>query len=213
MKAFARLAWIPATFAWKAFRRLSIYLVRPRFAACGKRVLFDPFDSLHHDRISIADDVFIGSGAVFHASLSSITIGSKVMFGPQVMIMGGDHNTGEIGRYMYDVHDKRPDNDQPVVIQDDVWVGARTTILKGVTVGTGSIIAAGSVVTRSIPPYSMVAGVPARVVKPRFSPQELARHLAFLAGHGNQAPGECGDAVSSGGVAPNATDAVCGVDR
>lgn len=213
MSAIVRILVFPATLGWKALRRALMLLFRGRFARCGRNVLFSPFDSFDYAHIEVGDDVFIGAGAVFHATLSRITIGSKVMFGPQVMIMGGDHNTGEIGRYMYDVHDKRPDNDQPVVIQDDVWVGARTTILKGVTVGTGSIIAAGSVVTRSIPPYSMVAGVPARVVKPRFSPQELARHLAFLAGHGNQAPGECSDAVSSGGVAPNATDAVCGVDR
>ena len=58
--------------------------------------------------------------------------------------------------------------DQPVVIEDDVWVGANVTILKGVTIGHGSVVAAGAVVTKSCPPYSIIGGVPAKVLKKRF---------------------------------------------
>lgn len=52
-----------------------------------------------------------------------------------------------------------------IVIEDDVWIGERSTILKGVTVGKGSIVASNSVVTKNVPPMSIVAGNPARVVK------------------------------------------------
>ena len=58
--------------------------------------------------------------------------------------------------------------DQPVVIEDDVWVGANVTILKGVTIGHGSVVAAGAVVTKSCPPYSIIGGVPAKILRKRF---------------------------------------------
>ena len=56
---------------------------------------------------------------------------------------------------------------QFVVIEDDCWIASHSVILAGVTVGRGSIVAAGSVVTTDVPPYSIVAGVPARVIRPR----------------------------------------------
>ena len=98
------------------------------------------------------------------------------MFGPNVTIRGGNHNTSEIGKYMSDVHDKRPDDDQPVIIEDDVWVGTRSIILKGVRIGRGAIIAAGSVVNRNVSPYSIVAGMPARVIKWRWNAHDILEH-------------------------------------
>ena len=86
---------------------------------------------------------------------------------------------------MFDVKEKLPENDLPVFIEDDVWIGARAILLKGVTIGSGSIVAAGSVVTRSMPGNSIVAGVPARVVRSRFEPDALARHMAILGREGN----------------------------
>ncbi|MCE5187385.1 MAG: acyltransferase [Planctomycetaceae bacterium] len=142
----------------KLFQRLLMYLIRPLFKKCGRRVLFCPFDFFTYNTIELGNDVAIGFGAVFAAKETSITIGNKVMFGPNVSIRGGDHNTSVIGKYMYDVHEKRPQDDQPVVIEDDVWVGTNVTILKGVTVGRGSIIAAGALVNKDVPRYSIVGG-------------------------------------------------------
>ena len=85
-----------------------------------------------------------------------------------------------IGKYILDITEKLPENDAPVVIEDDVWCGANVTILKGVTIGRGSVIAAGSVVTRSIPPYSIAGGVPARVIKKRFSEEQIKEHERIL---------------------------------
>ena len=76
--------------------------------------------------------------------------------------------------------EKLPENDQDVIICDDVWIGANVTVLKGVNIGCGSIVAAGEVVTKNIPPYSIAGGVPARVIKDRFSPEELKLHLSML---------------------------------
>src|SRR5262249_55188027 len=146
------------------------YLYRPLFASCGVNFQFDPHGTYSFDTITVGDDVFLGSGAMLIASKSAIRIGNKVMCGPGVTMIGGDHNTSVVGRSMRDVAEKRPGDDLPVTVEDDVWIGARSTILKGVTVGRGAIVAAGAVVVSDVPPYSIVAGVPARVVKLRWDP-------------------------------------------
>ena len=120
--------------------------------------------------------MFIGTGSNFSAALSEIRIGNKVMFGSNVTIIGGDHNTSVMGAYMADTKTKRPEDDQAVIIEDDVWVGARATILKGVTIGRGAIVAAGAVVVRDVPPYTLVGGVPARVLKDRWTVEEILDH-------------------------------------
>lgn len=79
-----------------------------------------------------------------------------------------------------DSKEKLPENDAPVVIEDDVWIGANVTILKGVTIGRGSVVAAGVVVTKSCPPYSIIGGVPAKVLKMRFTPEEIVKHESIL---------------------------------
>lgn len=78
---------------------------------------------------------------------------------------------------------KDPDNDQDVIIEGDNWIGMNTTILKGVTIGRGCIVAAGAIVTKSTPPYSIVAGVPAKVIKMRFSEEDIIRHESALTNH------------------------------
>ena len=67
---------------------------------------------------------------------------------------------------MYDEDGAPKPETKPIVIEDDVWIGADATILKGVTIGQGSVVAARSVVVKSAPPHSLVAGNPARVIKP-----------------------------------------------
>jgi Bacterial transferase hexapeptide (six repeats) len=90
-----------------------------------------------------------------------ITIGSACLFGPEVAIRDDDaHYFGDTPK------------SAPITIEDHVWVGMRSTILKGVTIGEGSVIAAGSVVTSDVPPHSLAGGVPARVIKKEVSWRE-----------------------------------------
>ncbi|MHC5184451.1 MAG: acyltransferase [Planctomycetota bacterium] len=168
-------------YSGRVFRKMQMRLLRPLFKSYGKNFIFDPSGSFYtYGTITVGDDVYIGPFARLVSTESTITIGNKVMFGPHVIIMGGDHNTTQKGRFSRDVHEKLPENDLPVVIEDDVWVGARVTILKGVNVGRGAIIAAGSLVSKNVPPYTIVAGVPARLVKCRWGVDDILEHEALL---------------------------------
>lgn len=163
----------------KVIRKLIMVSIRPLFKSYGRNFQFDPFGQYSFSTITVGDYVYIGPGACFSA-IKGISIGNKVVFGPNVTIMGGDHNTGEIGRYMYDVKNKRENDDLPIVVNDDTWIGTGVIILKGVHVGRGAVIAAGSVVTHSIPPYAVVGGVPAQVIRFRWSLDEILAHEAAI---------------------------------
>jgi maltose O-acetyltransferase len=113
-------------------------------------------------RIVIGDNTFINSGTSI-GSLASITIGNNVAIGNYVLIMDSDfHNPAD---------HTLPGAKAPIVIEDGVWIGARATILKGVTIGKHAVIAAGAVVTKDVPAGALVGGVPAKVI--RYLHQEL----------------------------------------
>jgi acetyltransferase-like isoleucine patch superfamily enzyme len=164
----------------KVVNRLKMKIFSFNFYSIGKNVIFNSNDSFSYKNISIGNDVFIGQGAYLVASESKIVIGNKVMFGPMVTIIGGDHRYDVVGKFMFDVKEKLPENDLPVIIEDDVWIGACAIITKGVTISKGSVVAAGAVVTKSFPPYSIIAGVPAKVIKRRFSNEQIMKHEEML---------------------------------
>ena len=150
----------------------------PFFGAHGKNFSFDPDGEYYFRNIYAGDDVWLGSRPTLIASRSSIHIGNKVFFGPEVTIRGGNHNTTYVGKFMFDIKDtdKKPEDDLRVVIEDDVWIGTRAIILHGVTIGRGAIVGAGAVVTCSVPPYSIITGVPAKVFKFRWDIDTILQH-------------------------------------
>lgn len=149
---------------------------------CGKNVYLRPTcsDLKGLWNLSIGDGSSIPKGSTFYCTGAPLTIGKKVIFGPNPTIITGDHRTDVIGKFIMDSHDKLPENDVPVIIEDDVWAGANVTILKGVTIGRGSILAAGAVVTKSCPPYSIIGGVPAKILKYRLTIEEILEHERIL---------------------------------
>jgi len=92
-----------------------------------------------------------------------ISIGNNVMISPRVSIYAENHVFDQIDVTIKSQGVKK----ENVVIEDDCWIASNSILLAGVTIGKGSIVAAGSVVTQDVPPYSVVAGVPARVIKNR----------------------------------------------
>ena len=128
------------------------------------------------DRVAIRDAVmFAGNGCLvigdntvinercIITSMQEVELGANVMLASGVFILDVDHGFTRrdvpISQQGYKV--------EPVVVEDDVWIGAGVVITKGVTVGKGAIIGANSVVTKDIPPYSIVAGVPAKFIRER----------------------------------------------
>ncbi len=109
----------------------------------------------------LEDNVAIGPFNIINA-FDDCIIKKNSMLGPYVNINCADHGMelGEPMRFQRGTY-------EPVVIEEDCWIGSHSVILKGVTVGTGAVVAAGSVVTRDVPPFAIVAGVPAKVIGDR----------------------------------------------
>lgn len=167
----------------KIFDRLLMYVNRSLFRQCGKRTIFYPTKSdFLYENIIVGNDVFIGPRASFIAGISYISIGDKSFFGPNVTIRGGNHSSHIVGKLMadYSLIDKLTTDDEPVIIDDDVWVGTGAIILKGVHIGRGAIVAAGAVVSKDVPPYAIVVGVPAKVLKFRWSIESVLKHEEML---------------------------------
>lgn len=141
----------------------------------GRSSWLSPYGTyLYKKKIRVGDDVYIGKGAYISAT-EGLHIGNGVAIGPEVMIMGGDHKFDVAGKKMHQL--KSGGENRVITIEDDVWIGGRVTILKGVTVGEGAIIGAGAIVTRNVSPYSIYAGNPARRIGVRFKKEQLQAHL------------------------------------
>lgn len=141
------------------FRRI---LVKKLFRSVGEEVVVKSRCYFGDgSRISLGDYSQLSSGGRFNGR---ILIGSKVLMGPDVVMMATSHEYKDVSVPMMDQGEAK---ERPIVIGDDVWIGTRVIILPGVTVGSHSIISAGSVVTKDVESYSIVGGVPARVLKKR----------------------------------------------
>ena len=135
-------------------------------------------------RIELMDDVWLSRGCYLVAGPGmEITIGPKTYIGHRSLFYG--HGGIQIGRDVLMANDvqlicgnhtfarrdlpirAQPTEERPIIIEDDVWLGASAIVLGGVTVGQGAVVGAGAVVTHSLPPYSIARGVPARIVGQR----------------------------------------------
>jgi acetyltransferase-like isoleucine patch superfamily enzyme len=160
-----------------AVRNVLLFHVRYRWVVYGNNVHVQWTTRFRRQyRIArLGDHVGIGH----YCDISSdLIIGNHVLVAGSVAFLARDAHLPYIpGTTMFD----SPRGDKYcIVIEDDVWIGHGAIILSGVTIGRGSIIAAGSIVTKDVPPYSIVASQPAVVLKSRFSPEEILIHEAEL---------------------------------
>jgi len=134
------------------------------------------------NNIIIGDNFYIGKYSIIECDTQ---IGDNVIFANNVSLIGRyDHHYQQLGipiRLASQIRDKDYNwkgSNQKIIIEDDVWIGLGVVILSGVTVGKGSIVAAGSVVTKNLESYSIFAGNPAKKIKERFdSDDELKEHI------------------------------------
>ena len=158
-------------------------MIRASFGSCGKNVVVGSKCSFSGiENIHAGNHVLISSGSKILTTRAKVIIGDYTMLGQDLTIITGDHRIDILGKYMMEITDaeKLPENDSDVVIEGDVWAGTNVTILKGVRVGRGSVIASGAVVTKDVPPYSIVGGVPAKVLKKRFDEQTIEKHEKLI---------------------------------
>lgn len=109
-------------------------------------------------------DVLIGDYTrigLHNTVIGPVTIGSHVNLAQGITVTALNHNFEDPNKRI----DEQGISTTPVTIEDDVWIGANAVVLPGVTIGSHSVVAAGAVVTKDVPPHSLVAGVPAKVIK------------------------------------------------
>lgn len=117
----------------------------------------------------IRGDITIGEHSALNAgaaTIGTVTIGTAVRIASYAVLVGENHGTEDLDLPIA----IQPLTSVGIVVEDDVWIGANTTILDGVTIGSHSVVAAGAVVTKDVPPWSIVGGVPARVIRDRRDP-------------------------------------------
>lgn len=157
--------------------------------AVGKKCLVSPLSRVNPrtGKISVMDNCVIAPYAVIQGNVSlgnhcsvnafsmlvgygtaeddvgKITVGDDVRIAAHVMIIAANHIYEDPEKKICEQGLER----KSITIGDDVWIGGNASILAGVTIGKGAVVAAGAVVTKDVPPYSVVAGVPARVIKVR----------------------------------------------
>ena len=139
----------------------------------SKKFMVAPGSSISKD-IEAGAYSWIGPRSIIYPK---VHIGRFTMLASDVTIVGGDHNYKTAG--VPTVFAGRGEL-RPTVIGDDVWVGTHSIIMTGIHIGNGAIIAAGSVVTKDVEPYTIVGGAPARFIKMRFSEEEIREHELIL---------------------------------
>lgn len=134
-----------------------------------------------HKKSKVEPKVYISNAKFFsmgencrineHAFIMGARIGNNVLIAPYVAIMRGQKNFDRLDIPMIDQggsgYADKVTEEQIVKIEDDVWIGRNAIIMEGITLGKGSIVGAGAVVTKSVPDYAIVGGVPAKVIKYR----------------------------------------------
>lgn len=151
-------------------------LLAASFASCGFGFRIGKnCEIIGNSNIFVGNNVNLGPHVCILTTKAKLILGDDVLFGPHVTVVTGDHRIDILDRPMAAIGDdeKLPGDDQDVVFAGDNWVGSNAVILKGVTVGRGAVVAAGAVVNKDVPDFSIVGGVPAKVIGSRLSRREL----------------------------------------
>ena len=169
---------------------LDVYLTKrmlKRIGKCGKNANIKyPYKVNGEENIFLADGVSIGAGSTIFTTRAKFIVGKNSFSGPNLTVITGDHPFLP-GNYMLNLKKDELKKsmdisiyDKDVIIEQDVWLGVNVTILKGVKIGRGAIIAAGSLVIKDIPPYSIAVGVPAKVIKFKWNKEEILLHEELI---------------------------------
>lgn len=150
---------------------------KKRFGFIANDVIITPPCSIDKRNVFIYNGVSIAAHSHLSAPNARIIIKGNCSIAEHLTIHTGNH-ARIVGLFVSDIDEanKPKGFDHDVIIEKDVWIGANVTILEGVTVGRGATIAAGAVINKDVPPYSIVGGVPAKVIKFYWTVDQVLEH-------------------------------------
>lgn len=168
-------------------RKINRYFERKKYKnlAPGCRIP-DNITISKRDNLIMMEGSDLEPGALILNINARFIMGKHSGAGPNLTVITGNH-ISLVGKYLMDVteedkqaYDPEGRQDLDVVLEEDVWLGTNVTLLNGVRIGRGAVVAAGTVCRTKIPPYAIVAGNPAKVVGFRFSPDQVIEHESLL---------------------------------
>ena len=144
-----------------------------------------PMNIFNIDNISVGINSYGELNIVSFADIHKIIIGNYVSIAQNVQfILDAEHYTQNISTYPFKVKLLETEKEEAfgkgdIIVEDDVWIGYGATIMSGVHIGQGAVVAAGAVVSKDVPPYAIVGGVPAKIIKYRFSEDVIKEMLTL----------------------------------
>ena len=162
----------------KIYARHHIYKLYSELGEIGKNSSIQyPNEVICPKNIFIGNNVSIRSYSIMTACNAKIIIKDWTIVAPYLYISTGNHMMIP-GRYTGSITNAEKDDkhDKDVIVNEDVWIGARVTLLMGVNIGRGAVVAAGAVVNKDVLPYSIVGGVPAKFIKFKWNIDEILLH-------------------------------------
>lgn len=161
--------------------KIRLYFFRKKWRKKNSHNTTIALNEFFADSVTVGKYTYGGLRVINYNENERLRIGSYCSIAQEVtFILNADHRTDTISTFPFKVkvlgESLEGTSKGDIIVDDDVWIGYRATILSGVHIGQGAVIAAGAVVTKDVPPYAIVGGVPARVIKYRF-PEEMVGEL------------------------------------
>ena len=166
----------------KVLEKISLFLFRKKWRKKNKFNTTIPLNMFDINSVLIGKHTYGGIAVLNYNNTYKLTIGNYCSIATSVMfILDADHYTNHISTFPFKVKElgERFEgvSKGDILVDDDVWIGYGATIMSGVHIGQGGVVAAGAIVTKDVPPYAIVGGVPAKVIKYRFEPKMIEELL------------------------------------